>query len=184
MVGGVYHVYARGNRCEAIFRDDDDRRTYLGHFGMVAMDLGWRPLAYCLMSNHVHHLIELTEPNLSVGMRDAHRAYATEFNARHATGGGHLFQKRFGSTRAVNDGALMYFACYVLLNPVRAGLCMLPEQFAWSSYAATLDARLGPRWLAPERLIGFFGSRHRFVQIIEAVSAMGIAGFEPMTSRV
>jgi REP element-mobilizing transposase RayT len=184
MAGGVYHVFGRGNRREPIFFDDEDRHDYLAIFGNVATVLGWHVLAYCLMTNHVHHVVELTEPNLSLGIRDAHRQYATDFNARHATGGGHLFQTRFGSTRAESDGAAMYFACYVLLNPVRAGMCATPEQYAWSSCAATLDPTGAPRWLRPDRLVRRFGSRDRFVQVLDAVRIMGSAGFEPPTSRI
>jgi hypothetical protein len=41
---------------------------------------------------------------------------------------------------------------YVVLNPVRAGMCSLPHQWAWSSYRATagLDPKpslLDLRWL-------------------------------------
>src|SRR4051812_5041954 len=97
MAGGVYHVWARGNRREPIFVDDEDRREYLSRLGETSDDFGWRPLAYCLMSNHVHHLIELTEPNLADGIKVAHGRYAKYFNERHGTGGGHLFEKRFGS---------------------------------------------------------------------------------------
>src|SRR4029077_8165712 len=50
VAGGVYHVFARGNRKEPIFGDDADRRTYLAEFGAVAVDLGWRCLSYCLMT--------------------------------------------------------------------------------------------------------------------------------------
>jgi hypothetical protein len=42
---------------------------------------------------------------------------------------------------------------YVVLNPVRAGMCALPHQWPWSSYRATagLDSTpsfLDIRWLA------------------------------------
>ena len=148
------------------------------------MDLSWRPLAYCLMTNHVHHLIELSEPNLSDGIGRMHGRYAKWFNGQHQTGGGHLFQKRFGSSLATNDGTLMYFACYVLLNPVRQGLCARPEQYPWSSCAATLGAEAAPEWLDIGRLVGYFGSEGRLRQILEAVQVMGAVGFEPATSRV
>ena len=185
----MYHVFARGNRKERIFNDDADRRTYLAEFGAVAEGLGWRCLSYCLMTNHVHHVIELTEPNLGKGIGMVHGAYARKFNNRHQTGGGHLFQRRYGATLAPSDGALMYFVCYVLLNPVRAGLCDRPEDFPWSSYAATAGLETGPRWLDDARALSFFGSaaenrRRRFVDILDAVRLMGLAGFEPATSRV
>jgi REP-associated tyrosine transposase len=184
VAGGVYHVYARGNRREAIFMDEDDRRSYLETFGVVASELRWRPLAYCLMTNHVHHLIELTQPNLGAGMRQAHGRYARHFNHRHGTGGGHLFEKRFGSARAANVGTVMYFACYVLLNPVRAGLCAHPRDYRWSSYAATVAGVREPRWLEGARLLAAFGSPTVFEHVVESVQLMGAAGFEPATSRV
>lgn len=187
--GGVYHVYARGNRKEAIFLDDEDRRTYLAKLGLVVREQGWRCLSYALMANHVHHLIELTKPNLAAGMRRLHGDYALKFNRRHDTGGGHLFQQRYGATVAKSDGAAMYFACYVALNPVRAGLCERPEDFAWSSYAATVGREPRPQWLDARRLLSLFGAPDaegpkRFVDIVDAVRLMGAAGFEPATSRV
>jgi hypothetical protein len=36
---------------------------------------------------------------------------------------------------------------YVVLNPVRAGLVPVPEQYAWSSYRATLGIEKAPAWL-------------------------------------
>ena len=187
IAGGVYHVFARGNRKGRIFVDDGDRRRYLTGFGAVARDLGWSCLAYCLMTNHVHHVIELREPNLAQGMRTAHRAYAHEFNVRHETGGGHLFQERYGATLAPNEGVAMYFVCYVLLNPVRAQLCERPEDFGWSSYACTIGLAERPVWLDRARLLSYFGEpsadpTSRFVSVIDAVRFMGVAGFGPDTS--
>ena len=183
VAGGVYHVYARGNRKQPIFRDDEDRLQYLSIWGSVADDLGWHCLAYCLMENHVHHLVETPEPNLSEGVQLAHGLYGRYFNDKYEHVG-HVFQGRFGSTRARTDGVLMYFACYVLLNPVRANLCATPELYPWSSYAATLEPSAGPRWLDIARLLDYFGSEDHFRQIVEAVRVMGAAGFEPATSRV
>jgi putative transposase len=189
LAGGVYHVFARGNRKEPIFVDDEDRRRYLAGFGNVAEDLGWRCLSYCLMTNHVHHVVELRNPNLGAGIGLIHGSYARAFNDRHQTGGGHLFQKRYGATLARNHGALMYFVCYVLLNPVRAKLCERPQDFAWCSYAATAGLEPGPRWLDPSRTVSYFGRTardplSRFVEIVEAVRVMGAAGFEPATGQV
>jgi len=189
IAGGAYHVFARGNRKEPIFVDDVDRHAYLTEFGAVAIELGWRCLAYCLMTNHVHHVVELSEPNLGKGIGLIHGGYARAFNDRHQTGGGHLFQRRYGATLARNDGVLMYFLCYVLLNPVRAGLCSRPEHFAWSSYAATAGLEMGPPWLYDDRALSHFAPerenrRRRFIEIVDAVRLMGVAGFEPATSRV
>jgi REP element-mobilizing transposase RayT len=48
---------ARGNRREAIYRDDDDRRFFLKTVAEACGRTGWRVHAWVLMSNHYHLLI-------------------------------------------------------------------------------------------------------------------------------
>ena len=169
----MYHVWARGNRREPLFHRDGDRLWYLDRFGQVATTLGWRCLAYCLMTNHVHHVIELTEPNLGRGIAAIHGPYARLFNTDHQTGGGHLFEKRYGATRAPDTDALIYLVAYVVLNPVRAGLCTRPQDHHWSSYAATAGIAPGPRWLDSARTHSRFpAAPHGFVETIEAIQRL------------
>ena len=177
--GGIYHVWARGNRRQDIFLEDEDREKYLSLFGRVAIEFGWRPLAYCLMTNHVHHVIELTKPTLGSGMRWAHGTYARWFNEQHATGGGHLFERRFGSKRLESDGAVMYVGCYTLLNPVRAKMVARPEEYRWSSGAATLERSEAPVWLHADRLTARFGTTDALRDVLAAVRVLGAAGFKP-----
>jgi REP element-mobilizing transposase RayT len=186
--GGVYHVYARGNRRAPIFRNHHDRQRYLAIWGSVVQDLGWRCLAYCLMDNHVHHLVETPKPDLPAGVQLAHGMYGRYFNDSNAECG-HVFQGRFGCSRAKTTGTLWYFASYVVLNPVRASMCERPEQHRWSSHAAVLGAAPGPWWLAVDRLLSFFESSdssplERYTYVVDAIRIMGAAGFEPATSRV
>jgi REP element-mobilizing transposase RayT len=89
---GIHHVYARGVERRVIFVDDEDRRRYLRMFRGVAEKFRWHCLGFCLMPNHVHLLIETTEPNLGRGMHSLHGLYAQTFNERFARVG-HLFQK-------------------------------------------------------------------------------------------
>ena len=67
--GAVYHVLDRGDRREAIFRDDVDRQTFLRTLGQACARTGWRVHAFVLMSNHYHLLVETPEANLVAGMR-------------------------------------------------------------------------------------------------------------------
>ena len=48
----LYHVTSRGDRQEAIYEDDEDRRAYLEILGDVAKRFDWLCYAYCLMENH------------------------------------------------------------------------------------------------------------------------------------
>ena len=50
--GALYHVTARGNAREDIFRDDADRATFVELLGREIAQQRWRLYAYCLMSNH------------------------------------------------------------------------------------------------------------------------------------
>ena len=66
--GAVYHVMARGDRREAIFHDDEDRRMFLAVLEEACGRTGWLCQAYVLMPNHYHLVIETPEPNLVAGM--------------------------------------------------------------------------------------------------------------------
>ena len=92
--GAFYHVMARGNRREAIFGDDDDRRFFLQTLGEACGMTGWRVHAWVLMSNHYHLFIETPEANLVAGMQWLQNTYTRRFNTRHRLWG-RLFGDRY-----------------------------------------------------------------------------------------
>jgi REP element-mobilizing transposase RayT len=147
---GVHHVYARGVERRLIFLDDDDRRLYLRLLQGVVEKFRWRCLAYCLMPNHIHLLIETQEPNLGRGMHSLHGLYAQAFNEKLGRVG-HLFQSRFGSRWVHDEIQLGAVLTYIAVNPVRAGLCETPLDWSWGSHRRTLEGRPS-RLLDLERL--------------------------------
>jgi putative transposase len=153
--GAVHHVFARGIARREIYVDNIDRTIYLATLGRVTERQRWRCLAYCLMPNHVHLLVETPLANLGAGMQRLHGDYARMFNERHGRSG-HVFQGRYGSVRITTDEQLWTVAAYVALNPVAAGLCETPEGWAWSSHASTLDGRPRHGWLDVSRLLSYF----------------------------
>ena len=52
--GGLYHVLSRGNERRDIFRDDDDRLTFLDLIGDMSDQYHVDIFAYTLMNNHYH----------------------------------------------------------------------------------------------------------------------------------
>jgi putative transposase len=80
----------------------------------------------------------------------AHGGYARWFNDRHRRVG-HLFQGRFGSVRIQDDAHLWMTARYVVRNPVEAGFCERPEDWAWAAHASICRGDV-PRWLDTGRL--------------------------------
>ena len=156
LAGAIHHVTARGNAKHAIYLDDIDRQLYLATLGKAVVHRHWRCLAYCLMDNHVHLLIETLAPNLGRGIQWLHGMYARAFNHRYRRSG-HLFQGRFGSVRVKSDAQLLFVARYIARNPVEAGLCSEPEEWPWGSHATVSGGR-GPAWLDTPRLLDFFGA--------------------------
>jgi len=103
---GYVHVGSRGNFGRALYEDPSHRTTFLLLYARVARDLGWTTLAYCLMTNHYHFLIRLTDGGLSEGMQQLNGTFSRRMNALHdRTGGGHLFKNRFDGTWLNREGS-------------------------------------------------------------------------------
>lgn len=56
--GGLYHVITRGNNRRRIFNHVSDYQKFLSVLAVQKVKLPFFLYAYCLMSNHVHLLIE------------------------------------------------------------------------------------------------------------------------------
>ena len=157
--GAIYHVMSRGDRREAIFKDDEDRRRFLTTLGEACGKTGWQVLALCLMPNHFHLVVETPQANLVAGMKWFLGTYTARFNRRHKVFG-HLFSGRYKSllVDGSGNGYLRTVCDYVHLNPARAKL-LRPGQdlrdYGWSSWPEYLKSP-GKRWpwLAVNRLLG------------------------------
>jgi putative transposase len=156
-------VTARGNRRQRIVLDDSDRQRLLGTVSDVDHRFEVRWLAYCVMDNHYHFLVEGSQADLSDAMHRLNGTYAQAFNRRHCLDG-HLFQDRFHAAAIVSEWHFFEVFRYIALNPVRAGLCAFPADYLWSSFAATVGLAHAPRFLAVERILAPFGDDRRRAQ--------------------
>ena len=142
---GYYHVMMRGNGRQLIYNDDGDRRAFLSMLAdaLYAHSVGL--IAWCLMDNHFHLLLEcLPDPDgtdsLGAFMHRLATRYALHFNGR--TGHvGSVFQGRFTSKPIESDAYLLRAMRYIHNNPREMGIA--PDQYRWSSYGEYLGtARL------------------------------------------
>lgn len=140
--GAIYHVTVRGVERRRIFEDDDDRRRFLSRLGEGLEEHGVRPYLFCLMSNHVHLLVETPQANLSAFMHQLQTAYTVYFNLRHRRVG-HLMQGRFGAEPVEGGAYLLKLSRYIHLNPVFVGAVRKQplekrrqelRGYRWSSY--------------------------------------------------
>lgn len=157
--GALYHITARGNARQPIYRDDHDRETFLSLVGVTCERYGWDVHAYCLMSNHYHLLLSLHETpagQLVRGMQHLNSGSAQQFNRRHRRAG-HLYQGRYHAVLVQRERHLIELTRYVVLNPVRAGLVTDAVEWLWSSYRATIGLAPIPAWLCVETVTARFG---------------------------
>lgn len=162
--GSLWHVTARGNARQLIFRDDGDREFFLELLGACVKRFAWILSAYVLMPNHFHLLIQLTCETLSRGMQWLNSTYSQRFNRRHDRVG-HLLQGRFKAFLIDKESYFLEVLRYVVLNPVRAGMVGRPEDYVWSSHRAVIGDSTAPEWLAVDDVLAQFGSRREFARM-------------------
>jgi REP element-mobilizing transposase RayT len=160
--GAIYHVMNRGDRREAIFKDDKDRECFLETLTECCAKTDWQVHALCLMGNHFHLVVETPKGNLVAGMKWFLGTYTGRFNRRHKLSG-HLFSGRYKALIVDGSGTgyLRTVCDYVHLNPVRANLLSREQKLAayrWSSHRWYVErpARR-PKWLRLDRLLGELG---------------------------
>ncbi len=151
----MYRLTARGDRRDAIYHDDEDRRAFLALVGQVCHRFAWRCYAYCLMSNHYHLLVETRDGNLARGMRQLNGVYTQRVNRRHGQTG-HVFQGRYGAVLVQKERYLLAVSRYIVLNPVRAGMVANAGAWPWSSYRMVMGRESAPTWVPTDWLLAQF----------------------------
>jgi REP element-mobilizing transposase RayT len=105
---------------------------FIEFLGFSSRLYGIRLIAYCLMTNHYHLLLQNSSGRLSEFMKHLNSRWARKF--RNSEGGkGYLFESRFKSTLVEEEDYLEAVFCYILLNPVRAGITDDPWKYPFSS---------------------------------------------------
>ena len=152
--GAFYHITSRGDRREPIFEDDTDRRTFLDICGAALKRYDASLLAYCLMGNHYHLVVQTHKANLSELLRQVNGVYTQNYNRRHGMVG-HLFQGRFKAILVDSDAYLLLVCRYVELNPLRAKIARHLDDWKWSSYRAHTGKECPPPWLDTSTVHGY-----------------------------
>jgi putative transposase len=135
--GGLYHVITRGNNRRQIFNSPADYEKFLSLLAIQKAKLTFFLYAYCLMTNHVHLLLERQASAVGQIMHRLLTGYAQYYNRQHRRVG-HLFQGRHRAILCQSERYLSQLVRYIHLNPVRAGIVSQPEEYEYSSHRAYL----------------------------------------------
>jgi REP element-mobilizing transposase RayT len=156
--GAFYHVTSRGNERKEVFRDHRDRDKFLSYLESATERYGALIHVYCLMGNHYHLLLETPSGNLSKIMQHINGAYTSYFNTKRKRSG-HLFQGRYKAILVDVDEYAKELSRYMHLNPVRAGIVRMPEEYEWSSYRYYAIHREAPSWLQRDFILSYFSTK-------------------------
>ena len=140
-LAGYYHVINRGVDKMNIFREPDDYEYFEELMCFYMKSYGITLHNYCLMSNHYHLLIEISQENLSKFMRQLNMNYAIYFNKKYHRSG-HLWQGRFKSWYVTDEAYLYTLMLYIEQNPLKANIVKNLEEYPYSSYHYFLEEQI------------------------------------------
>jgi REP element-mobilizing transposase RayT/DNA-binding transcriptional ArsR family regulator len=130
---GVYHVILRGINKQVIFEDEQDNLFFLSALSRYKQTCAYQILAYCLMNNHVHLVIQTRQNPLGSIIRRIAGKYSYWYNNKYQRVG-HLFQDRYLSEPIDSDAYLLNVIRYVHQNPLVAQMVRSTSEYRFSSY--------------------------------------------------
>lgn len=140
---------------QAVFACDEDYQYYLDNLAEWKQVFACKVYAFCLMTNHVHLVVDPGIDPDSIGQLMKRLAgRQTRYVNRLAGRSGTLWEGRFKSSPIDSTNYLLACCRYVEMNPVPANICKEPASYRWSSYAAKVGLRsndwldLDPSYLA------------------------------------
>ena len=157
--GAYYHVILRGNAAQDIFYDKQDRSRFFFLLQEGIEKYKHRIHAYCLMTNHVHLVIQVGDVPLSRIIQNVSFRYTRYINRR-KNRVGHLFQGRYKALLIDADSYLLELVRYVHNNPVRTGIVKAPDKYNWSSHPVYLG-KVSVPWLTTNWVLSMFAKEKR-----------------------
>lgn len=155
LAGFCYHVMLRGIGGQDIYRDKEDYTRFCLLLQYASEKHGLNVLAFCLMGNHFHLIIQPQGTDLAAGMHALAFRYAQYFNKKYNRRG-YLYQGRYKAILVQTGTYLRRLVRYVHLNPVRAGIVNGPEGYIWSSCRAYIGHE-AYTWLNMSIVLDAFG---------------------------
>lgn len=130
----VYHVCIRGNNRQYVFREKEDKISFLESLSKFKERFGFKLYGLVLMDNHPHMIIETSDSmSISKIMQAIALSYSFKFRRKYGYTG-YVWQGRFKSNVITGEGYILSCLEYIHNNPVRAGITLRPDQYFWSSY--------------------------------------------------
>lgn len=144
-----HHIVQRGHNRQTVFASHADCQYYLEILKEFSATLGIKVYAFCLMTNHVHLLLDPgpDSERLSFLMKTL-GGRMTRYRNKLEGRSGTLWEGRFKSSPVQTDTYLLECCRYIELNPLRAKMITEAGKYSWSSYSLRTGAQ-PDSWLTP-----------------------------------
>ena len=129
-----FHVITQGLNKSYIFEEVQDIKYYIHTMYKLTKDYKIKIIAYCIMNNHAHILIESTLlEELSKYMQRLNTRYGIYYNKKHNRIG-YVFRDRYKAEGIYSEKHLYNCINYIYNNPVKAGICQKAKDYPYSNY--------------------------------------------------
>ena len=118
------------------FRDDQDYKVGMNYIAIIALSSGIKVLAFILMSNHVHLVLQCSRAEAEWFINELKRRYSEYLNRRYGTDDFLRLIKVDVQKVSLEDESLERAVAYPLMNCVAANICLAASDYPWSSAGA------------------------------------------------
>ena len=129
-----FHVMSQGINKNFIFEDSIDIKFYIKNMYEIKDKYNVKIIAYCIMNNHVHMLLETAGvENLCKYMQCLNTRFGQYYNKKYKRVG-YVFRDRYKAEGIYSEKQLYNCIKYIYDNPVKAEICKKPEEYEFSNY--------------------------------------------------
>lgn len=132
--GAIHHVWQRGNNKEYIFKEAKSKAFFIKQLKEYNKKLDYNILAYVVMDNHYHLLIQTFKNPIREVMFNINNTTG-KYIKENSNRSGHIFQGRYNSKLVQSKEYFLWLIRYIHRNPVRAKICTNVEEYKWSSHS-------------------------------------------------
>ena len=152
------HVMVQGINKEKIFFEEREKLEYLKLLNKYKEEYAIKIIAYCIMDNHVHILINTEQiNNLTKYMQKVNTSYGIYYN-KNRNRIGYVYRDRFKTQVINNEEHLHNCIIYIHNNPVKANICKSADEYRFSSYKKFLSEE------NKKLMIKIFENRNKYIK--------------------
>ena len=131
-MSGYYHITSAALKTRLIFEKDEDFITGVNDIALCVLKFNIKILAFCLMSNHFHFVLQGVRENCVSFAEEYKRILSMRMRDRRGEVG---LMKSVGIhiDELSDTEYLLNAIAYVLRNPLAARMMIMPYSYRWSS---------------------------------------------------